>query len=355
VTRRKNKGNKKMSEARVLPNPQAGEVSPPAVETRPQSPWHVVGAAVRGVSHERTDLPCQDAVDWRVLDDGTLLIAVADGAGSARFSDAGARLAVDAVLRRLIELMEGSGQPKNLQPPAGFPVDEIETGTQDDDAPAPEDVDPEMVWTVVMLDAFETARAEVLQMAEEAGESADKSGADRSSADKSVDKSGREYATTLSCVVADAERLVVAQIGDGAVVADQGEGLFAATRLQRGEYANETHFLTQDDALDQVVVDVFEQPAQLLAVMSDGLIRLALKMPSQEPHAPFFEPLFRYTKQVADNGNEDVLLASQQLATFLRSERVNARTDDDKSLVLAVRSIPEDPEAPAAGQDRGDT
>jgi hypothetical protein len=333
-----------MSEARVLPSPQAGEATPPADNTRLEttrviSPWRVVGAAVRGLSHERTDLPCQDAAEWRVLGDGTLLIAVADGAGSARFSDAGARLAVAAVLRRLVELLEGPGQPEDAQLPARFRVNEIETDPQDVDPPAPEDADPGAIWNVVMRDAFETARAEVLQMAEEAGESGY----------KSDDKSGREYATTLSCVVADAERLVVAQIGDGAVVADHGEGLFAATRLQRGEYANETHFLTEADALDQVVVDVFEQPAQLLAVMSDGLIRLALRMPSQEPHAPFFEPLFRFTRQVAGDDN-----AAGPLAAFLKSERVNARTDDDKSLVLAVRSILDDPEAQPAGQDRGD-
>jgi hypothetical protein len=335
VTRRKNKGNKKMSEARVLPNPQAGEGSPaPAVSARTASPWRVAGAAVRGVSHERMDLPCQDVADWRVLPDGTLLIAVADGAGSAQFSDAGARLAVDAVLRRLLELLNGASLPEDTQPPAGFDVDELEADAQAFEEPAEGVDEPGAFWNVVMLDAFETARAEVLQMAEETGESP------------------REYATTLTCVAADTDRLAVAQIGDGAVVADHGEGLFSATRLQRGEYANETHFLTEDGALDQVVVDVFDHPAQLLAVMSDGLIRLALKMPSQEPHAPFFEPLFRFTKQAAEND-----LANGPLAAFLRSERVNARTDDDKSLVLAVCSIPADSdgsEPPAAAQDRGD-
>jgi hypothetical protein len=75
-----------------------------------------------------------------------------------------------------------------------------------------------------------------------------------------------------------------------------------------------------------------DQPISRLAVMSDGLIRLALKMPAQEPHEPFFAPLFRFVEMITDPAE-----AEAQLAAFLSSERVNARTDDDKSLVLAAR------------------
>jgi hypothetical protein len=159
--------------------------------------------------------------------------------------------------------------------------------------------------------------------------------------DKPVEPSApleRAYATTLTCAIATADRLVVGQIGDGVVVAGEGERLFSVTRLQRGEYANETHFLTQPDALDQLLVEVIEQPVRALAVMSDGLVRLALKMPEQEPHAPFFQPLFRVTTDIGQPGGApDGTEAARQLAAFLGSERVNARTDDDKSLVLAVR------------------
>ena len=101
--------------------------------------------------------------------------------------------------------------------------------------------------------------------------------------------------------------------------------------MQRGEYANETHFIVQEDALDQLVVEVSDQPVSALAVFSDGLIRLALKMPAQEPHAPFFEPLFGFVRSVKNDAE-----AVDQLARFLASERVSARTDDDKALVLAT-------------------
>jgi len=163
--------------------------------------------------------------------------------------------------------------------------------------------------------AFEAARERVLALAGEAGESP------------------RKYAATLTGVAASADCLAVGQIGDGAVVAEDEDGrLWTATRLQRGEYANETHFLTEEGALDQVSIEVFERPVRALAVLSDGLVRLALKLPDQEPHAPFFQPLFRFAGAVEDGEQ-----AASQLAGFLDSERVNARTDDDKSLVLAVR------------------
>jgi len=81
-----------------------------------------------------------------------------------------------------------------------------------------------------------------------------------------------------------------------------------------------------------------------LALMSDGLSRLALQLPAYTPHAPFFIPLWAFAAQ-AGMGN----LANQELAAFLASDRVCARTDDDKSLVIAVNiSHPFGPMPPPA-------
>ena len=64
--------------------------------------WHVVGASVRGTAHEKDDTPCQDAHDYRLLPNNTLLVAVADGAGSADRSAEGAALAVAEILEVLL-------------------------------------------------------------------------------------------------------------------------------------------------------------------------------------------------------------------------------------------------------------
>ena len=60
--------------------------------------WRFAAASVRGVGHERMEMPCQDACRVQLLRDETLLITVADGAGSARLSEFGSIAAVEAVV-----------------------------------------------------------------------------------------------------------------------------------------------------------------------------------------------------------------------------------------------------------------
>lgn len=247
--------------------------------------WRVVSAAVVGTSHQRLGLPCQDVVETRQLPGGILAAALADGAGSADFADQGARTAVEAALNTLSEWVE-----------LGLPTDEAG-------------------WQCLLCSAFEAARLYVQHLAEEQGNSL------------------RSYASTLTCVIATGDCLAVGQLGDSAVVGGNSDGvLFLANPAQRGEYANETYFLTQEDAMERVEIRVFDHPVDFLAVMSDGLLRLALKMPAHEPHAPFFQPLETFIRKAQDEEE-----AADQLAAFLGSERVSARTDDDKSLALAVR------------------
>jgi len=140
-------------------------------------------------------------------------------------------------------------------------------------------------------------------------------------------------------VLAD-EWLVVGQIGDGVVVVRREDGeLFAATEPQHGEYANETYFLTMPEALDKVDVQIYREKAGALALLTDGLIRLAMRVARNEPYFPFFEPLFAFAARV-----DDAAAAQEQLTTLLASERVCERTDDDKTLVLIARLIEAEPE-----------
>jgi serine/threonine protein phosphatase PrpC len=254
--------------------------------------WTAVGATALGTAHIKQGLPCQDALQYTTLAGGSLLAVVADGAGTAELSEMGSRCAVDTALSWLVGKLE-----------------------QD----APEEC---CAWLELFAETFRQAREAVLRLADEQGETP------------------RSFATTLTCAAATSDRLVVGQIGDGAVVGRGINGkLFTITHMQRGEYANETNFLTQDDALEQVIIDVIDEPIDGLAVMSDGLTRLALNLPSKEPHAPFFQPLFAFVEAGAKNLNGNQ--AEKKLAAFLASERVCLRTDDDKSLLLAVRA-PED-------------
>lgn len=254
-----------------------------AYDERQTAEWRVAGASVVGTSHLRAALPCQDA--HLVSDeDGVLLIAVADGAGSAPRSGEGARRAVSRSLAAL----------------------KVAT------APLPLD---EAAWQATMTLAFAEARhaLETLAEAEEEPLSA--------------------FATTLTCVAVADGWLAVGQIGDGAAVAQDAGGTFFTTiPPHRGEYANETRFLTSPNGLAQPEVRVYQGAVQALAVTTDGLLKLALLLPDYAPHPPFFQPLLQWVAQ-ADAGAD----AQEALATFLASERVSSRTHDDKTLVLATR------------------
>lgn len=246
--------------------------------------WRVLGIAVQGASHARQGSPCQDAIEYRVLPGGVLLAALADGAGSASLSELGAQIAVEVALLSMETSLENGLS--------------LESAARE----------------AVLREAFLTARLALEQLALEQGEAL------------------RSYAATLTCILASGDGVSVAQLGDGAVIAgEDSNSLAAVTQPQRGEYINETYFLTQDGALDQVAMFTLDQPPTLLAAMSDGLTRLALKMPGNTPHGPFFQPLFDFLNRTSGASE-----AVEQLAEFLSSERVCARTDDDKTLFLAA-------------------
>lgn len=253
--------------------------------------WNLLSASVTGTSHTRNNTPCQDAHRWTLMDRGTLLIATADGAGSAERSQAGATLAVEVA----IAFLEGA----------------LTTHMPDD----------ESGWERLLTEAFKQARAAIFALADADGLPA------------------RSFACTLTLVIADDIWLVTGQIGDGVVVAQTLTGeLITVAPPQRGEYANETHFLVADDALTNFDGRIYRQHETIealtaLAVMTDGLLRLALDVTDHQPHAPFFTPLLNFVAT-----HPDPKEARDQLHAFLASPRVNARTDDDKTLVLAART-----------------
>lgn len=250
------------------------------------SRWRTVAASVAGPAHTHTGQPCQDAHCIHSADN-VFIGAVADGAGSAPKSALGARAAAEAVVNNLRErLCQGEAQP-----------------------------DDEITWTEMLSEALVEARAAVLRLAETANEDP------------------RLFAATLSCAVCAGEWVAAGQIGDGIVVLQDPSGAFElALAPQRGEYANETSFITEEDALALAqYLMPRKQALSGLALSTDGLLRLAVSLADQTPHARFFDPLFAFARSA-----EDSAAAGATLAEFLGSARVSARSDDDKTLVLAV-------------------
>ena len=142
----------------------------------------------------------------------------------------------------------------------------------------------------------------------------------------------RELACTLMTAVVGGTCAVFTQIGDGAIVFDLGDSYAFAFWPDRGEYANATRFLTDGDWQEHVRFDRVDRTLLDLAMLTDGLQMLALNFEDGRVHDRFFRPMFGHLCQ---ERRTDFLQSS--LLGFLDSKRVNARTDDDKTLLLATR------------------
>src|SRR5260370_14438098 len=67
------------------------------------SMWKILRASCSGTSHQKSGQPCQDAAEATVVDENVLVAGCADGAGSAKFSDSGSRLACASIVQQIAQ------------------------------------------------------------------------------------------------------------------------------------------------------------------------------------------------------------------------------------------------------------
>src|SRR4051812_22682401 len=73
--------------------------------------WTVVGASAIGTRHTSTGGHCQDAHAYQHVGKGTLVVAVADGAGSATHAGIGATTTTAAAVAYLAGVLEHRQRP----------------------------------------------------------------------------------------------------------------------------------------------------------------------------------------------------------------------------------------------------
>jgi hypothetical protein len=143
----------------------------------------------------------------------------------------------------------------------------------------------------------------------------------------------KDYACTLIGVVATNDHTLYFQIGDGCIVTGDGAGYRTIFWPEQGEYANTTYFVSDDTFLTHVKIERHEAAPDEIALFTDGLQNLVLSFSTRTVHDGFFRPLFAALRKKPDNGFADLTI---HLTALLSCDDVNARSDDDKTLILAV-------------------
>jgi hypothetical protein len=251
--------------------------------------WCYTAACVIGSSHIRAGTRLQDAKSCFVSGshdgDRRFFAVIADGAGSAEFGGQGASIICRTVSREARSAFRES---------AGLPGD-----------------DAIWSWLDIARDRIQLAA-------------------------RRRQRTPRDFAATLVLTMASHDEVITAHVGDGAVVA-RNHGRTEWTVLSKphhGEYASTTYFVTDDP---QPALRISRHPNQFdaLAAFSDGIENLVLDNATGQPSAGFFEPMARPLVASTAVGKDAAL--SKSLSAFLASDRLNERTDDDKTLVIAVQ------------------
>lgn len=239
------------------------------------------GASVRGPLHVKMDIPCQDAMAFKIISPEVAVIAIADGLGSAAKSDVGSKVAVDAVVRAVEQSVVNK---------------------------TPDEIDISLVATQSIAEA----RAAL------------ENAASVSQCELS------DFGSTLISIVLMNGTLAIAHIGDGSVIARVDSDLRIASAPGESEYTNEVKPLTAKDWQENVRSTALANVRDVIA-FTDGCQRAALKKSSEgyQPFGPFCLPILDYLRGAAEESD-----TTGELERFLSSEKLCNNSDDDKTLVV---------------------
>lgn len=292
--------------------------------------FSIAAQRVRGQAHRKNHTPCQDACRIAMADPGQnhglsdreasdelVVAAVADGGGSRALSHVGARLTVSLAVAAMTARWTASA------------LDQASAG------------ELEEFWKALCEDCRTLLRLE----AEAPGASRCQEG-----------RTAGAFACTLVAFMATRNRLTAAQVGDGFLVfgrlpAEGGaDGAVAfdyrlVFQNRETEEAGQVVWLTASNWADDLRIKTLDEPVGFVVASSDGMEKPVLRLddgePSQlVPHSPYFEQLrhgcLETAKEAGTAADARRRALDEYLSEVMSSPRLDDRTDDDKSMAVAV-------------------
>lgn len=246
--------------------------------------------SITGRSHIKSNKVCQDANEARVLDNGWIIAAAADGLGSSEHSEEAAHTAVKKVNEYFSE-----NQPT-----------EWDTAFLED----------------MMKKAFQSAYYGVIDL-------------------KDDNSNPSFYQTTLMAVIYNGEKAVFGSVGDGGIISLYSDGEFIVENPQnKGDVFNQTVPLNSGEEQWSFGHTDEDRTVAAVSIMTDGLFDVA------HPHYLFdhYPPLdIRFLRSFMDinmlplTNEADFRQAENEIRDYLNSSIMEC-VSDDKTIVGIINT-----------------
>ena len=277
--------------------------------------WVVVGASVIGNSHVSMGIACQDSSKYVYLKDGWGIAITSDGAGSAKHSDIGSRIAVE---RGLYYFQSVINQKRWIEK---------------------EEFPTEAEWTNIAYYTLKAIRDDMENYA----------------STRHIELNSLN--TTIIVVVHSPYGFLVSHIGDGrAGYKSKDSDWCSLITPHKGEEANQTIFLTSDFwNLQYYVMSGVMVPEShvvlcnplIFTLMTDGCERTAWRCNTMDentgmfsdpnkPFARFFDPLLKNLASAEKNEGGKAELRNRWAKFIINGNNSFKDEPDDKTLILGT-------------------
>lgn len=268
--------------------------------------WRIARASLQGTSHVAGDVPCQDFNKVLQFND-YMIIAVADGLGSASKSDIGANIACLAGIDYICdELSNVQLQNTLFRRIKKFFRRSI-----------PQPVD----YNKLLCNAVDYARNKISAQA----------------IAESVPDT--EYACTLILTLIIGSEFHLVHVGDGAVVgvfaSENQETIETISGPDNGEYANSTTPITSPYYAEHVryACSSSDKKLQGIFIFTDGIQNLCINHQTKQAFNEFFTPILKWFREFAPDENLD-----DKCVQLLNAPRIREKSDDDLTLVVCYQN-----------------